>query len=76
MAMRHPVPAMDEKGFIHDPVGRVCLIRDCGDEVVGVADGRERGVEYLLVSVSESEVVSLWRPAKAHATHGGEGPVK
>ena len=71
MAMRHPVPAVDEKVCIN-PMGRVCT----RVQEVDVADGRERGVEYLFVSVSESEVVRLWRPAKAHATHGGEDPVK
>ena len=73
MAVRHPVPAMDEKGFVHDPIARVCHIRAC-NEFVDVADGRERGVEYLFVN--KSEVVVEWCPAKAHAPHGGVGPVK
>ena len=40
---------------------------------VDVADGRERGVEYLCVN--ESKVVLERCPAKAHAPHGGEGSV-
>ena len=78
MAMRHPVPAMDEKLCINGPMCRVCTrVRVCSRvQEVDVADGRERGAEYLLVSVSESEVVSERRPAKAHATVGGEGSVK
>ena len=74
--MRHPVPAMDEKLCINGPMCRVCTrVRVCSRvQEVDVADGRERGVEYL--SVNKSEVVVERCPAKAHAPHGGVGPVK
>jgi len=60
---------MDEKGFDHGPMGRVCT----RVQEVDVADGRQRGMEYL--SVNKREVVVEWCPAKAHAPHGGVGPV-
>ena len=73
MAMRHPVPAMDEKVCLHEHRHHMepkWLIGWPFD----VADGRERGVEYLFVN--KSEVVLERCPAKAHAPHGGEDPVK
>ena len=64
---------MDEKVCIN-PMGRVCARL----QEVDVADGRERGVEYLSEggTVNEKEVVVRRCPAKAHAPHGGEDPVK